>query len=964
MAKIQLSSSQKKAAHFDQGAHLVVAGAGTGKTRVITQRIEYLLKKQSITSNNIVALTFTEKASAEMVERLGDIMPLGYEEPWVYTFHSFADRILKKECMEIGLDPSYKILSGPDQWLLLRKYIFKLDLKYFRPLGNPTKFISAILTFISRLQDEAITPEQFLEFAKKFKSSSTDLDAAVEEKARWEEMAYIYDKYTQLKIQNSKLDFGDLILWTLQLFKTRPNVLAKYKSQFSHMLVDEFQDTNFAQYQLIKMLFSPNDLKDSTTRSLLAVGDDSQSIYKFRGAAISNILDFKDDYPGCEMTTLTENYRSYQEVLDPSYRLVQNNNPDTLESKLGISKELTSMVGSSNVKPKIIRLDTLEDEVEFVVSTILDLIAREPNYTYKDFAIMARANGHLDPFVLALRSYGLPYQLVGNRGLYDRDEVRDLIALLKILIDSHDAISLYRVLNITTLNIDASVISSILSTARYNKTPLWDVFLKNPDPSLDLIKSLIEKYQAQITKDLPSDLLYNFVTDISYIKQFTENESIEGNLSIGNLNLFLEKVKRFQLTFKQETKELPTVVDLIDYLDLIMDAGDNPAQSEIEDIDTINLLTVHASKGLEFPVVFMVNLVSNRFPTRNRRDKFEVPDELLSETLPSGDEHLQEERRLFYVGMTRAEKYLYMLSAKNYGGRRDTTPSGYLEETGIKETEVNMLDLKNALSQLSLFGVESGFKSLTGRPLSNGYEPKFLSYSQMQAFNMCPLNYKYKYILNLPAPPSHALSFGISIHDTLRDFHNALIIGADTSLESLLNMYAQNWQPLGYEDADHRDLRYKEGATLLTNYHADVIKNKPKHLGLEQSFNLTLGGVRFYGKIDRIDVFDDGKESGIEIIDYKTGSPKNQKEVDKDDQITIYAIGAKEALGYDPKKFSMYYLESGEVISTTRTPEQLEEKKKQVSAVVEEMKKGNFEATPGMHCSWCDYKDICPYAEK
>ena len=235
-------------------------------------------------------------------------MPLGYEEPWIYTFHSLADRLLRTEGIEMGLDPGYKVLSGPEQWILLRKNIFKMDIQYFRPLGNPTKFISAVLKFISRLQDENISPEDLKSFAETVgKNNEPD------ETKRWLELALIYKTYQDLKMKDSKLDFGDLITWTLRLFKERPNILAKYQSQFTHIMVDEFQDTNYAQYELVKTLFP----KGTNDRSLLAVGDDSQSIYKFRGAAVSNILEFMKDYPDAEMVTLLKNYRSTQKILDP-----------------------------------------------------------------------------------------------------------------------------------------------------------------------------------------------------------------------------------------------------------------------------------------------------------------------------------------------------------------------------------------------------------------------------------------------------------------------------------------------------------------------------------------------------------------------------------------------------------------------------------------------------------------------
>lgn len=948
LKKSQTNDSQKKAIQHKSGPILVVAGAGTGKTRVITERIKYLIEKEQILPSQILALTFTEKSSQEMVNRVGDVMPLGYEEPWVYTFHSFADRILKEEGLEIGLDPSYKIIPGPEQWLLLKKNIFNLNLNYFRVLGNPTKFISAILKFISRLQDENISPEEFESYVKAHKFEQ-------DEKERWDELVYIYHQYTQLKIGASKMDFGDLITWTIKLFKERPHILKKYQEQFKHVLVDEFQDTNYAQYELVKLL-CPKEMKE---RSLLVVGDDSQSIYKFRGAAVSNIIQFMEDYPKAEMITLIQNYRSTQKILDPSYKLIQNNNPDTLESKLGISKKLEAEKSKKGPEPKTLSADTLENEVEFVVSTILDILGKEPEYTYRDFAILARANNHLDPFVMALRKYGLPYQLVGNKGLYDRDEVVDLTSLIKIIINPKDGPSLFQALNISTFEIPYQEIISCFSMARMKRLDIWEILKGNGSEKIKLFIEIIESFQKDIAKESPSKFVYNLVSSTDFLRPFIEEDTIENQLCIKNLNLFLKKVQKFEADFYSESKRMPTIIDLVDYLDLMKEAGENPAQAEIEDIDTINLMTVHASKGLEFPIVFMVNLVSDRFPTRNRGDEIKVPDDLIKETLPTGDEHIQEERRLFYVGMTRAQKYLYLTYAKNYGGKRDKTASGYLAETGITSSEVASENITSKKLQGSLFGVETSFRDPKAQKIQHSI-PEKLSYSQVEKFKICPLQYKYAYILNIPTSPNHALTFGDTIHKTLRDFHFSKMFNNKFSLEDLLNAYEKNWDPAGYLSEEHRKLRFESGKKLLEEYYNKHANENVKHLSLEKKVDFIFAGSKFTGKIDRIDELPNGD---IEIIDYKTGSVKDQKAVDNDDQVSIYAAAVKKTLGLNPNLLSLYFLENGgHKISTTRTEDQLKKTEEEVSEIVKEMKKAKFEATPGVHCTYCDYKNICPFA--
>ncbi len=961
--KTELNENQLKAVQHESGPMLVVAGAGTGKTRVITERIKHLIQDKNVDPQEILALTFTEKASHEMVERVGDIMPLGYEEPWIYTFHAFAERVLKEKGIEIGLDPSYKTLPDSDQWLLLRKNIFEMDLKYFRPLGNPTKFISDILTFISKLQDENISNKDFETFVKQMKHESD------EDKLKYDELSYIYSEYERLKLVNSGLDFGNLIMWLIKLFIDRPNILSDYQKQFKHILIDEFQDTNYAQYELIKLLYptkvkgEKNPKEKSNPRSLLVVGDDSQSIYKFRGAAISNILQFMEDYKKAETVTLIKNYRSTQEILDPAYKLIQNNNPDTLESKLGISKELRAEPGVGSARgglsPEIIRAETLEDEVNLVVSKIIEILAKEPQYTFKDIAILARANNHLDPFMLSLRKYGIPYQLVGNRGLYDRDEVRDILAFLKLIIDTKEGISLFRVLNIDSLDIPYQEISNLLSQSRFKKVELWEQVKESKNENVQNLVKIVEEFQKNITKQTPTEMAFNLVNTINYLGKFLEEETQENELCIKNLNLLLKRVQKFEIDWHDQTKEMPTIVDLVDYFDMIIEAGENPAQAEIEDIDTVNLMTVHSAKGLEFPVVFMVNLISGRFPSKNRSDTLKIPDELIKETLPTGNEHIQEERRLFYVGMTRAKRYLYLTLGKNYGGKRDTIPCGFLNETGI--------DLKDFTSdEMSKLPFPSEVKkSFTPkiRKISElkGNKLDHISYSQIDNYLICPLRYKYSYVLNIPTPPSRSLNFGDTFHKTLNEFHTKIMFGNKPTLENLFEIFEKNWNPLGYENEKDRKNTFEEGKGILKKYYEKNQDLNVKHLGLEKKFVLHIDGTKLKGTIDRIDKLPDGS---VEIIDYKTGKEKSQKEVDDNVQMTIYTMGATDALKIKPDVLSLYFLNTGNKISTKRTQKQVDAQREIIKDVIKNINEENFEPNPGRDCMYCDFKDICPFAKK
>ena len=927
---MKLNPQQHQAVRHKSGPLLIIAGAGTGKTTVITERIKYLIQVKKVSPQTILALTFTDKAAEEMLQRLDVVMPLGYQEPWLSTFHHFCDRILRSEGLSLGLDPDYKILSVAEQWIFVKQHLFDFKLKYYRPLGNPTKFISALLTFFSRAQDEAISPPELLKFAKRQKS------------AELTEVARTYQTYQDLRITNSVLDFGDLITFTVNLFRTRPSVLTKYQSQFQHILVDEFQDTNYAQYQLIKLL-APAKSKPN----LVVVSDDDQAIYAWRGAALTNVLNFKADYPQAKVVTLVKNYRSLKPILTAAYSLIRHNNPDRLEVKLNINKQLiptrrplphVRQPADLRGPPQIVALPTESAEVDWIITRILELVA-QVNYTYKDFAILTRANSQLEPFVLALRRVGLPYQLIGNRGLFDQESIRHLIFFLKTVVNPHDSLSLFQLLHHPAFTFTPDTIFSLMHQAHRHHLSLWQILRQSPATYQSII-GLISQAQTEGLTDSPTKIIYTFLQATRYIKYLLDQATVDSQLAIQNINLFLNLVKPFA-----------TILELVEFLNLLLEAGANPAQAEIEDIDTIRLITVHSAKGLEFPVVFMSSLVTGRFPAINRRDPIEFPNDLVKEKLLSTNTNVAEDRRLFYVGLTRARDYLYLTWAKDYGGVRARLPSGFLAETGL-------VTITPKVKPVTLHGPKA--------PVIPLPTPKFklehLSYSQIDTFKACPLKYKYRYVLKVPAAPYHTLSFGQSLHDTLRHFHQLELQSSQPTLKDLLKLYRHHFRPEGYDSPAHKQARFRSGQTALRRYFAVYRQLLGRPLELETSFRLRIAGVPLIGTIDRIDQ----TATGLEIIDYKTGSSQTKKQVDIDEQLTIYALGAKQALNLNVNALSLYFLESNQKISTTRSATDLTNYHKHLETVVHQIKTSDFPATPGspFPCNFCEYNSICPFAAK
>ncbi len=427
-----LNKEQVTAVTNTLGPLLIVAGAGTGKTTVITRRIAYLVQNKLAKLDEIVALTFTEKAAGEMQERVDLLLPLGYVDTWINTFHGFCERLLKTHALDIGLPGDFSILNETQQWIFIFKHLDDFQLDYYKPLGNPGKFISSLLSHFSRLKDEVITPEEYLAYAEQLELSGDNpqgiIASIVTEGAQGEkknkkgkkdagnskndvvdsseilrvkELANAYHVYQKLLLDNNFLDFGDLIHYTLLLLQKRPSILQYYQNKFKYVLVDEFQDTNLAQYQLMTLLGGRN-------KNIAVVGDDDQSIYKFRGASVSNILKFKKDYPHFQQITLVENYRSAQNILDLAYNFIQTNNPERLEIKLGIDKRLKSNLPSEGVI-QVLEADDLSEELNCVAKKIWEIKNESSELTFNDFAILLRANSAANDLLPRLSASGIPY---------------------------------------------------------------------------------------------------------------------------------------------------------------------------------------------------------------------------------------------------------------------------------------------------------------------------------------------------------------------------------------------------------------------------------------------------------------------------------------------------------------------------------------------------------------------------
>ena len=966
------------------GPSLVIAGAGTGKTSVLTEKIKRLVLEKNVRPENILALTFTDKAAFEMEERVDRALPYGFFQTWIMTFHGFADSLLHEFGMHIGLSPSYHLLSEAEAVMFFRKNLHHFQLDYFYSTGNPTGFIDSVLGHLSRLRDENISPRQYRQYADKLSKEAklSKEEDKVEEANKTLELAQIYAVYQELKLKESYLDFGDLIYYLVSLLEKRKNILKEVQSRFSYGLVDEFQDTNIVQYTLIKLLFPPQ-----SNPNLTLIGDDNQSIYKFRGASVSNILNFKEDYPKADIFVLNRNYRSYQEILDSAYQLIKFNNPDTLEVRLGINKELVANKGKSETAlPVLLHGIDADSEGELIVAQIKEL--SKTKYRLNDFAILVRANEHAKPIIQSLERNGLPYQFLGPALLYFKNEIRDLIALLKFLNDSTDSASLYRVLSMPLIKIDKQQLVYLLSfgkrisrslievlellrehyegvlTPELEKVRAYIPYLKAEDRDQFLkITNLLIKLLQKGARQSALQILYTFLEESGYLKTLSKISSVEDEEKLANITRFFNRLKKMTGDYGEVT-----VREALDNINLALELGDSPRAQDLDfkEENAVNILTAHSAKGLEFKVVFLSNLVVDRFPTRRRGDKLPIPEALIKEKLPEGNYHLQEERRLFYVGMTRAQDRLFLTYADLYpGGKRQRKLSTFVTEALGEARVKEVLSHENQLSQqLSIFETLRANPDLIKQPKLKGVKLQKSSYTQIETYERCPKQYQYRYLIKVPEPESSALSFGSSVHRALELFYKDIMEKRLVDLSTLLTHFKTSFIPLGYLSRTLQQRSLETGSKILTDYYEKFYDNSSEVYAVEKNFSLKLEfkDKEYFvgGKIDRIDKNGDL----FEIIDYKTGKMPLERELKNSLQLGIYALAAMDQkfLNLSPEQITLtfFYLDKGEKFSLQAAKRNLEEVKSDVLEALLKMETGEYPPNSGHHCEWCPFKIICP----
>lgn len=966
-----LTARQRRAVTHGDGPLLIVAGAGTGKTTVITRRIAWLIAEKRARPSEILALTFTDRAALEMTERVDQLVPYGFTDAAIGTFHAFGDRLIREHAVEVGLSDRSTVMSRPEQIIFLREHLFELPLDRLRPLGDPTRFLDALVTLISRARDEDCSPEAYRAAVDQLRAAAAaqpDDAALAEEVGLQEELADLYAAYERLMRGSDRLDFGDQVNLALHLLREHPAILAAERARYRYILVDEFQDTNHAQFELVKLL--------AVHRNLTVVGDDDQSIYRFRGAALSNILGFRAAYPKAASVVLVDNFRSRQPILDASHRLIRHNDPDRLEAREGLDKRLRARAsftrGGAPTGPiELLSFATGSDEAD----AIADRIAANLRAGRRagEHAILVRGNRDAEPFLRSLNMAGLAWRFSGTAGLYQQPEVRVLISFLRAVNDPDDSISLYDLATSELFGLGAADVTLALNRATRRRVSLATALHQATDVpeaspfgirALEVVQRLlasIEQHRAMSTERSTGELLYHFITASGWLARLSAEAREVGDARLANVARFFEIVRRQASLLRDD--RLPF---LVAQLDTLIETGDDPSTADAgpDEDDAVQVLTYHKAKGLEFPVVFMVGLVEDRFPSRSRSDRLQLPAGLTS-LEATGDAHLAEERRLFYVGMTRAKEELILSWAQDYGGRRTRRMSQFVGEALDLPPAATVEMLRpSAVEQLARHERTAETPGVA-RPRF-GDRPLSLSFYQVNDYLDCPAKYRYAHVIRIPTPPSHPLVYGRALHAAVQAFHRRQMASAEMSLEELLAELDANWDSIGFLTREHEEARREAARAALSRFWHEQQLDPARPAAVEQEFAFLLGRDRVRGRYDRVDVEADGR---VIITDYKSSDVRDPataaRRARESLQLSIYALAYEAQHGKLPDELSLHFLDSGLVGRSEATEKRLERAQEKIGAAAEGIRAGRFEATPQpMRCGFCPFREICPDAAR
>jgi len=975
----ELNDAQRKAVLHDSGPLVIFAGPGTGKTRVTTRKIAYLLKEKNYTENQILALTFSEKAAEEMKDRVKELVPEAHDLH-ISTFHSFCNTLIRENSLDMEINASARLISDEYQKAFLLENFDNMGFEYVEIPRNPTELARTTQGAIARFKQENITVEELEEWL----DNNED-----EEYIKLHDLLKAYKAYEEYKLDNDFIDFGDMQMLALKLLSEKPLVLKKYVDRFKYIIVDEFQDTDFIQLQIL--------FKLCPSGKIMVVGDDDQSIYRFRGAYLTNIQEFNQNYNEISDVVLDINYRCTPPIQEVASTLIKNNK-DRKDKDIRTNKEEGGMV-------KVMSFQSEWDQAGGIVAKVKELL--DADIPKEEIAILVRRRLDAIPIIEMMSKAGISLEFIGSKQYFKSSIVKAVAAYLQVLNDpDENHPELAHVMMRPVHGFVPGEVRKLSKYARDKQLSLWgalnDLGDYDGDASRfqefrDFLNSLFNIKDQENLSDLVRAIMFGKDLFRPEIKK----GGMQGLENVRLLNRFLKLTTEFE--------EVRPGGDLEAFLHQIEVFRRLGLEDEPQDpgAGKVHFLTIHGAKGKEFPHVFIPCLNERHLPSTFKSYKFDIPDDLGDGLLPSGsneDLHYEEERRLLYVAITRGKEMVYLSNVVQYSNnKRPAKVSRYLEEikkgTSFEEVYMEPEDIqeaaatdtsavhdrlvqmigrgeweeaKEAFAALAkLHDAEIGMdvdvdavlekvKVLEKEVVEEHVKEIEFSPSKLDTYDKCPCKYWYQYVLEIPGKSRDFFSLGTLVHAVIEGVTRRKMDGFEVTVEEALEMLEKAWRPSVYESVKVERQDHAKAVKMIEDFMVRQEGKKGETIDVETWIGFEKDGVKFHGKVDRVDELD-GK---LVVVDYKSGKGKKSRpELRRDFQMALYSIGAAEKYEKDVAETGHWYLLHDKEVMVSMSKEELDSVLSRAKEIVEGIHNGMFPANPEHYkCQWCDYKDLCDNA--
>ena len=913
----RLEAAQREAASIG-GPLRVIAGAGTGKTAVIAERFRKLVAAGTDPAS-VLVMTFTDRAAREMRERIEEL--IGRDAPAVGTVHSIALGWLRADGWRVGVPARFRIVTGAERWILARELMWRLGDARFTADERPDDLVAPALQMLERLKQELVPLARLADWAERAPNAERSDDE--DHRALLASCVKLFSAYQRECRRRGLLDFDDLLERSVALLSSDPGLLEGYRHRYPHVLVDEYQDLNLAQERLVELIAQGG--------RPFVVGDDDQSIYRFRGASRASLERFCARFPEARTLALGRNHRSSKKIVAAASALIAGNTErlpkDLVSSRAGARVEVWSCVDG-------------ESEAAAIAVEAQRLAAS--GVPLAQIAVLCRTNAIARPVAEALAARRLAHVVVGGQGLLDRPEIRDVIALLRILRDPDDVVAIARAVTRPPVSLDRQAALTVIRD-RGAEAPL--AALKQWAPASDFTR-ILQGLSGEATVMDVRDLFFELMNRSRYLDAMTAGlEPSAAARVAGNVSRFAESIGDFCDAHPDHS-----LASYMEHLDLVILSGEDesPAAPDLQ-ADAISVMTIHQAKGLEFDVVFVPSLVEGRLPQSGRSHRFELPPAVLEPLVRGREDVIAEERRLLYVAMTRARTRLYLTRASRYEGGRRWRDSRFIDEVrsagkGVVVDRVISESVAPTLTLPASGEVDSRSQDLT------------LSYSSIQAYRDCPRQYWFRYEQHLPAVQSAEAVQGVVLHEVLRRAGEVRRAGLDLTPARLRSLHAEVWSATSFPDPRRAPVFKRNGLAQLEAFRAGGGLDVRPEL-LEREFTAAIDGFRLHGVIDRVD----RTESGWRIVDYKSGRPVARAR--RDLQVALYGLGARSALDLQPVELEIVYLASGGTVRLDGVASLQAEARRVATDVAAGVRAGRFDPLPERRkCRLCPYRLACAEA--